>query len=48
MADLLELLVRWDLRPERVVTHRFPLEQAEQAYRVADTGTSGKVCIVFD
>ena len=48
MADLLEHLVRWDLRPERVVTHRFRLDQAGEAYRIADGGTAGKVCIVFD
>jgi threonine dehydrogenase-like Zn-dependent dehydrogenase len=47
MEDLLEHLVRWELHPERIVTHRFPLEQADEAYRVADAGASGKVCIVF-
>jgi len=48
MADLLERLVRWNLHPERVVTHRFRLDQADEAYRIADGGTAGKVCIVFD
>jgi threonine dehydrogenase-like Zn-dependent dehydrogenase len=48
MAELLELLVRWRARPEVVVTHRYPLAQAGEAYRVADAGGSGKVCIVFD
>lgn len=48
MADLLEHLVRWDLRPERIVTHRFGLAEADEAYRVADGGAAGKVCIVFD
>jgi threonine dehydrogenase-like Zn-dependent dehydrogenase len=48
MAELLEHLVRWDLHPEAVVTHRFPLERADEAYRVADGGGAGKVCIVFD
>ncbi len=48
MAELLEHLVRWDLHPEAVVTHRLPLEQADEAYRVADGGDAGKVCIVFD
>jgi threonine dehydrogenase-like Zn-dependent dehydrogenase len=34
--------------PERIVTHRYSLQQADQAYRVADQGAAGKVCIVFD
>jgi threonine dehydrogenase-like Zn-dependent dehydrogenase len=48
MEDLLEHLVRWQLRPETVVTHRFPLDQAAEAYEVADQGTAGKVCIVME
>ncbi len=48
MEDLLERLVRWNLHPERIVTHRYPLRQADEAYRVADRGTAGKVCIVFE
>lgn len=48
LADLLEHLVRWNLHPERIVTHRFPLDQADEAYRIADRGAAGKVCIVFD
>jgi threonine dehydrogenase-like Zn-dependent dehydrogenase len=48
MEDLLEHLVRWELHPEQVVTHRFALDQADEAYRVADSGTAGKVCITFD
>jgi threonine dehydrogenase-like Zn-dependent dehydrogenase len=48
MADLLEHLLRWNLHPERVVTHRFRLDEADEAYRTADQGAAGKVCIVFD
>jgi threonine dehydrogenase-like Zn-dependent dehydrogenase len=48
MEDLLDHLVRWNVRPERVVTDRFPLEQAADAYRVADGGAAGKVAIVFE
>jgi threonine dehydrogenase-like Zn-dependent dehydrogenase len=48
MADLLELLMRWGRHPEDVVTHRFALAQAAEAYRVADGGAGGKVCIVAD
>jgi threonine dehydrogenase-like Zn-dependent dehydrogenase len=48
MAELLERLVRWNLHPERIITHRYPLDQAEEAYRIADRGAAGKVCLVFD
>ena len=48
MEDLVEKLVEWKLRPEVTVTHRFPLEEAAEAYRIADEGQSGKACIVMD
>ena len=48
MEDLVEKLVEWGIKPERIVTHRFTLDQAADAYRVADEGQSGKVVIVFD
>jgi len=48
MQDVLERLVRWGVHPHDTVTHRFPLAEADQAYRVADGGESGKVCIVLD
>lgn len=48
MEELTENLVRWDCAPERIVSHRFTLEEADQAYRAAAEGQSGKVCIVAD
>ena len=48
MEQLLERLVRWDLHPEAVVTHRYALSDAAEAYRVADAGEAGKVCIVWE
>jgi threonine dehydrogenase-like Zn-dependent dehydrogenase len=48
MEDLVERLVEWKLKPEIIVTDRFSLEQAAEAYRVADEGHCGKVCIVMD
>jgi threonine dehydrogenase-like Zn-dependent dehydrogenase len=48
MEDLLEHVTRWQLHPETVVTHRLPLDQAAEAYQIADSGAAGKVCIVFD
>jgi threonine dehydrogenase-like Zn-dependent dehydrogenase len=48
MEDLLGQLVKWRVHPESIVTDRFRLQHAEQAYRVADQGAGGKVCIEFD
>ncbi len=48
MEDLVEKLVEWQLRPEVIVSHRFPLAEAAEAYHVADVGQSGKVVIVFE
>ena len=48
MEDLVEKLVQWQLKPEVIVSHRFTLDQAEEAYKVADAGQSGKVCVVMD
>ncbi len=45
MQDLLTLLSQWGIHPERTVTHRFGLADAETAYRLADEGASGKVCL---
>jgi threonine dehydrogenase-like Zn-dependent dehydrogenase len=47
MEALVERLSRWNIHPENTVTHRFPLSKAADAYRLADEGQSGKVCIVF-
>jgi threonine dehydrogenase-like Zn-dependent dehydrogenase len=45
MEELVELLARWDLHPDRTVTDRFPLDEAADAYALADAGTGGKVAI---
>lgn len=47
MEDLVELLVRWDLRPEAMVTHTYALEDGRAAYEIFDTGRTGKVAIVW-
>ena len=47
MEDLDELLVRWNVHPDRLVTHRFPLEQAQEAYELFDSGKTGKVAITW-
>ena len=48
MEELVERLVRWGLHPERLVTDRFPLERADDAYRLMAQGKCGKVAVVFD
>jgi len=48
MEDLVERLVRWGLHPEDLVTHRFPLERADEAYQLMASGACGKVAVCFD
>jgi threonine dehydrogenase-like Zn-dependent dehydrogenase len=48
MEDLLEHLVRWKLHPDAMVTHRFALDQAREAYELFDGGQTGKVAIVWE
>lgn len=45
MEELVERLVRWNLHPEDIITHRFPLERADEAYYLMSTGHCGKVAI---
>lgn len=48
MEELVERLVRWQIHPERLITHRFPLDQADAAYALMAEGRCGKVAVVFD
>lgn len=48
MEELVERIVRWGIRPEELVTHRFTLEQSSQAYALMSEGKCGKVAIVSD
>ncbi|MFC1736935.1 alcohol dehydrogenase, partial [Candidatus Hydrogenedentota bacterium] len=48
MEDLVERMVRWDMHPEITATHKFPLDQAAEAYSTMDAGNCGKVAVVFD
>jgi threonine dehydrogenase-like Zn-dependent dehydrogenase len=47
MTELTQNLPRWGLHPERIVTHRYELDEAAAAYATADEGASGKVAIVM-
>jgi threonine dehydrogenase-like Zn-dependent dehydrogenase len=48
MEELVERLVRWKLHPDRLITHRYPLERASEAYALMASGRCGKVAVVFD
>lgn len=48
MEELVERLVAWDLHPEKLVTHRFPLEKVGEAYALMASGKCGKVAVCFD
>jgi len=47
MEDLVERLVRWNIHPERIVTHRFSLDESAEAFRLMDEGKCGKVAVVW-
>ena len=48
MEELVERLVRWNLHPADLVTHRFPLEKVGDAYALMASGKCGKVAVCFD
>jgi threonine dehydrogenase-like Zn-dependent dehydrogenase len=48
MEDLVERLVRWNVHPADLITHRFPLEKADDAYQLFAGGHCGKVAVCFD
>lgn len=48
MEELTERLVRWNLKPELLITHRFTLDKADKAYALMASGKCGKVAVVFD
>lgn len=48
MEELVERIVRWGIHPEDLVTHRFQLDKASEAFALMAEGKCGKVAIVFD
>jgi threonine dehydrogenase-like Zn-dependent dehydrogenase len=48
MEELVERLVRWNLHPADIVTHRFSLEQCSDAYALMASGKCGKVAVCQD
>lgn len=48
MEELVEKIVRWGIHPDRLITHKFSLEKADDAYALMASGKCGKVAVVFD
>jgi len=48
MEELVERLVRWNLHPADIITHRFTLEDAAEAYALMASGRCGKVAVCSD
>ena len=48
MDELVERLVRWNLHPADIITHRFGIYDAAQAYALMASGKCGKVAVCFD
>jgi threonine dehydrogenase-like Zn-dependent dehydrogenase len=48
MEELVERLVRWNLHPAEIITHRFALDKADQAYALMASGKCGKVAVCQD
>jgi len=48
MEELVERLARWKIHPANLITHRFPLEKAGEAYALMASGNCGKVAVCFD
>ncbi|HKE29964.1 MAG TPA: zinc-binding dehydrogenase [Bryobacteraceae bacterium] len=48
MEELVERLVRWNLHPADLVTHRFALDKVGDAYALMASGKCGKVAVCFD
>lgn len=46
MAELAENLVAWGFHPESIVSDRFTLDEAEDAYRMAAGASKGKVVFI--
>jgi threonine dehydrogenase-like Zn-dependent dehydrogenase len=48
MEELVERIVRWGIHPEDLVTNRYTLNNASDAFALMAEGKCGKVAVVFD
>jgi threonine dehydrogenase-like Zn-dependent dehydrogenase len=47
MEELVARLVRWNIHPDKLITHEFSLQKADEAYRLMAGGQCGKVAVIF-
>jgi threonine dehydrogenase-like Zn-dependent dehydrogenase len=47
-AEMWEFFRQHRIAPSQVVTHRFSIAQGAEAFQLAETATTGKVCFAFD
>ena len=47
MEELVEHLVRWNIHPDKLITHRFELKDVDKAYALMASGKCGKVAVVY-
>ncbi|MBV9170651.1 MAG: alcohol dehydrogenase catalytic domain-containing protein [Chloroflexi bacterium] len=45
--EIWRFLRRKQIAPSQVVTHRFSIDEGEEAFRLAETASTGKVCFAF-
>ncbi len=48
MEELVERIDRWGIHPEELITHRFSLDHASEAFALMAEGKCGKVAVAFD
>jgi len=48
MEELVERIVRWNIRPDKLVTDTFSLMDTDKAFALMAEGNCGKVAVVFD
>ncbi|MEN8905650.1 MAG: zinc-binding dehydrogenase [Clostridiales bacterium] len=48
MEELVEKIIRWNIHPEDLITHRFSLDNISKAYSLMESGNCGKVAVCFD
>ena len=48
MSKLFTDLERWQLHPESLISHTFPIERAAEALDIFDRGEAHKVAIVYE
>jgi (R,R)-butanediol dehydrogenase / meso-butanediol dehydrogenase / diacetyl reductase len=46
--EMWDFFRRHAIAPSMVVTHRLPIDQGAEAFRLADSATAGKVCFAFE